>query len=148
MVDRFVRFKPSDALVKVDKDDRPIDPELVATNVLSKTHWKEAELAISEFLVGLHIDRESLKASGVRAFGPSHALTVISALSQKDLLRWRREFQNHKSDDVIDPWPNTRTPERVRVCVCVCMCVFGTCINGFRLCWTAYGRWKRQRRNF
>lgn len=65
MVDRFIRFKPDEFLVKRDKDDKEVDPELVAINVLSKGHWKEAELALAEFLVGLHIDRESLKASGV-----------------------------------------------------------------------------------
>jgi hypothetical protein len=119
MVDRFVRFKPAEFLVKVDKDDRPIDPELVAINVLSKSHWKEAELAISEFLVGLHIDRESLKSSGVSAVGPFRALPLICAVQKRAfdvcavterpaaLAQRLPEPQDRRSDRSLAEYPHT-----------------------------------------
>lgn len=38
---------------------------------------------------------------------------------QKDILKWRLEFKGHTTEDgTEDPWPNTRTQDRV-CCVCV-----------------------------
>lgn len=65
-VDKEVVFKPADKLIR-EVDGKEVDPESVPSNVLSKNHWKGAEGAIAETVPGMWVDRESLKASGVRA---------------------------------------------------------------------------------
>lgn len=129
MVDKKVKFQPAEFCIKVDKNGKEIHPELLAKNVASKVHWREAEEALAEVLLGLHIDRDSMKSS--RVSGWQHVSTVI-VCAQDDILRWRREFLDHKTaDDTPDPWPNTRTAARVcffccevlSVCVCLCSCV-------------------------
>lgn len=63
--DKYVKWKPIDFCIKVTKGGDNINAEELPVNVMSKSHWKDVELAIGDFLIGLHIDRESLKSSGV-----------------------------------------------------------------------------------
>jgi hypothetical protein len=93
-VDKYIKFKPDEKLVKVDSNGAPIDPELLPINVASKGHWSSAEAAIQESF-GMYIDRDSLKAYG------------------SELLKLRAKFKALVNElDQPNPWPNTLTPER------------------------------------
>ena len=69
LFDKHVKWHGADFCVKVDKVGQPIDFDLVPKNIMSKNHWREAESDLKEFLTGLFIHRDSMKA--VRVSGCS-----------------------------------------------------------------------------
>ena len=120
-VDKEITFKPADKLIR-EVDGKEVDPESVPINVLSKNHWKGAEGAIAETVPGMWVDRDSLKASGVRA------LSIV--LSELQLCYRRTCSSGGSSSKRTQPRTALKThgptPEPRTGCV---VCVVRVCVG-------------------
>lgn len=128
-----LKFKDKDKATKQDDKGDEIDPELIPSNIISKTHWRNAQLAIFESF-GMSIHQQSLKAKGVSAVSSSISCSCLHL--QADFLKWRKEYMEYtNSAGESEPFPNTRTAAlrmetrkklaaefvTLRVSVCACL---------------------------